>query len=120
MKVILTQFGVRKFQPVLRKAADKIGVVRTPEGVPLPSNAAAALWRHIDNFGWSTSKPSHFLSSEACIIATNVAPPELSRRSRAARFGPGCRPLFIHCDPESESLTHVAQHCVFGPMIESN
>jgi transposase len=42
MKAILTQFGVRNFKPVLRKAAKKIDAVRTPEGVPLPPNAAAA------------------------------------------------------------------------------
>ena len=50
MKAILTQFGVRNFKPVLRKAAEKIGEVRTPEGVPLPPHAAAALRRHIEHF----------------------------------------------------------------------
>ena len=50
MKAILTQFGVRNFKPVLRKAAEKIGDVRTPEGGPLPANAAAALRRHIEHF----------------------------------------------------------------------
>jgi transposase len=50
MKAILTQFGVRSFKPALRKAAEKIADVRTPEGVPLPPNAAAALRRHIEHF----------------------------------------------------------------------
>jgi len=50
MKAILTQFGVRNFKPGLRKAAEKISEVRTPEGVPLPPNAAAALRRHIEHF----------------------------------------------------------------------
>jgi transposase len=50
MKAILTQFGVRSFKPALRKAAAKIADVRTPEGVPLPPNAAAALRRHIEHF----------------------------------------------------------------------
>jgi len=50
MKAILTQFGVRSFKPALRKAAEKIAEVRTPEGVPLPPNAAAALRRHIEHF----------------------------------------------------------------------
>lgn len=50
MKAILTQFGVRNFKPALRKAAEKIDEVRTPEGVPLPPNAAAALRRHIEHF----------------------------------------------------------------------
>jgi transposase len=50
MKAILTQFGVRNFRPTLRKAAEKIAEVRTPERVPLPPNAAAALRRHIEHF----------------------------------------------------------------------
>jgi transposase len=50
MKSILTQFGVRNFKPGLRKAAEKIDMVRTPEGVPLPPNAAAALRRLIERF----------------------------------------------------------------------
>jgi transposase len=41
---------VRNFKPVLRKAAEKIDAMRTPEGVPLPPNAAAALRRHIEHF----------------------------------------------------------------------
>jgi len=50
MKAILAQFGVRNFKPSLRKAAEKIDAVRTPEGVPLPPNAAAALRRQIERF----------------------------------------------------------------------
>ena len=50
MKSILIQFGVRSFNPVLRKAPEKLGAVRTPEGIPLPSNAVAALQRHMERF----------------------------------------------------------------------
>jgi transposase len=50
MKAILTQFGVRNFKPTLRKTAEKIDEVRTPERVPLPPNAAAALRRYIEHF----------------------------------------------------------------------
>jgi transposase len=50
MKAVLTQFGVRNFKPTLRKAAEKIAEVRTPERVPLPPNAAAALRRQIEHF----------------------------------------------------------------------
>jgi transposase len=50
MKSILTQFGVRNFKPTLRKAVEKIDAVRTPEGIPLPANASAALRRHIERF----------------------------------------------------------------------
>jgi len=48
MKSILIQFGVRNFNPVLRKASEKLDAVRTPEGIPLPHNAAAALRRHME------------------------------------------------------------------------
>jgi transposase len=50
MKSILVQFGVRNFKPTLRKAVEKIDAVRTPEGIPLPPNASAALRRHIERF----------------------------------------------------------------------
>jgi transposase len=50
MKSILIQFGVRNFKPTLRKAPEKLADVRTPEGIPLPSNAVAALRRHMERF----------------------------------------------------------------------
>jgi transposase len=50
MKSILIQFGVRNFNPVLRKASEKLDAVRTPEGIPLPPNATAALQRHMERF----------------------------------------------------------------------
>ncbi len=48
MKSILIQFGVRKFNPKLRNAAEKLGAVRTPEGVPLPVNTIAMLRRQME------------------------------------------------------------------------
>jgi len=45
MKSVLIQFGVRNFNPKLRKAAEKLDAVRTPEGCPLPSNTMAMLKR---------------------------------------------------------------------------
>jgi hypothetical protein len=39
MKSILIQFGVRNFNPVLRKAREKLDAVRTPEGIPLRRGA---------------------------------------------------------------------------------
>src|ERR1700746_519464 len=50
MKSILIQFGVRNFNPVLRKASEKLESVRTPEGIPLQSNAVAALQRQMERF----------------------------------------------------------------------
>jgi transposase len=51
MKAVLIQFGVRNFNPALRKAREKLDAVRTPEGVPLPLNAVAALRRHMERLG---------------------------------------------------------------------
>src|SRR5215469_17020753 len=50
MKSVLIQVGVRNFNPSLRKAPKKLDSVRTPEGIPLPSNAVAALQRHMERF----------------------------------------------------------------------
>ena len=50
MKSIMIQFGVRTFNPVLRKAPEKLDAVRTPEGIALPPNAVAALRRHMARF----------------------------------------------------------------------
>jgi transposase len=50
MKSVLIQFGVRNFNPVLRKAPEKLASVRTPEGIPLPPNTVAALRRQMDRF----------------------------------------------------------------------
>jgi transposase len=48
MKAILIQFGVRNFNPVLRKAREKLDAVRTPEGIALPPNTVCALRRHME------------------------------------------------------------------------
>src|SRR3984893_7396782 len=48
MKAILIQFGVRNFNPVLRKAREKLDALRTPEGIPLPPNTVAALRRNME------------------------------------------------------------------------
>jgi transposase len=50
MKSILIQYGVRNFNPILRKALEKLDSVRTPEGIPLPSNAVAALRHQMARF----------------------------------------------------------------------
>ena len=47
MKADLTRLGVRNFNPKLRKAAEKLDTVRTPQGGPIPPNTAAKLRRDI-------------------------------------------------------------------------
>jgi transposase len=48
MKAMLIQFGVRNFNPVLRKAREKLDAVRTPEGIALPPNTVCALRRNME------------------------------------------------------------------------
>jgi transposase len=48
MKSVLIQFGVRDFNPVLRKASKGLEAVLTPEGIPLPPNSLVALRRDME------------------------------------------------------------------------
>lgn len=48
MKATLIRFGVRNFNPALRKAGEKLDTVRTPEGIALPPNTMAALRRDLE------------------------------------------------------------------------
>ena len=45
MKSALARLGIRGFKPGLRKAAERLEHLRTPEGVPLPPNTLAELRR---------------------------------------------------------------------------
>jgi transposase len=45
MKALLACLGIRDFKPTLRKAAERVDALRTPEGVPLPQNMLAELRR---------------------------------------------------------------------------
>ena len=47
MKAILARFGIRSFQPTLRKAEEKLEGLSTAEGMPLPENTCAELRRHL-------------------------------------------------------------------------
>ena len=45
MKATLARLGIRGFNPKLRRAAERVASLRTPEGVPLPPNTLAELRR---------------------------------------------------------------------------
>src|SRR4029077_3895718 len=45
IKAGLVRHGIRNFNPKLRKAAERLAGLRTPEGVPLPANVQAELRR---------------------------------------------------------------------------
>lgn len=48
MKATLVLFGIRGFNPKLRKAPERLEHLRTPEGMALPPNTLAALRRDMD------------------------------------------------------------------------
>jgi hypothetical protein len=48
---VLALLGIRNFKPTLRKAAERLATVHTPEGMPLPPTpwpSCSAIWR-----GWA-------------------------------------------------------------------
>jgi len=45
MKSCLARFGIRNFKPTLRKAPERLAILGTPEGVPLPPNTLLELRR---------------------------------------------------------------------------
>jgi len=51
IKSTLARLGIRTFRPTLRKAADRLATVHTPEGVPLPPNTLAELQRDMARLG---------------------------------------------------------------------
>src|SRR6202795_5302843 len=48
MKATLVRLGIRGFNPKLRKAADRLEGLRTPEGEPIPANSLAELRRDME------------------------------------------------------------------------
>src|SRR5207237_1770244 len=55
-KATLARMGIRNFKPTLRKAADRLATVHTPEGMPLPPNALAELQRDMVRLGFVVSQ----------------------------------------------------------------
>ena len=51
-----TPAGIRNFKPTLRKAAERLAAVHTPEGVPLPPNTLAELQRDMARLGFVVSQ----------------------------------------------------------------
>ena len=56
MKATLARLGVRNFKPTLRKAAERLATVHTPEGMPLPPNTLAELQRDMARLGFVVSQ----------------------------------------------------------------
>src|SRR6266571_3855935 len=56
IKSTLARVGIRNFKPTLRKAAERLATVHTPEGMPLPPNALAELQRDMARLGFVVSQ----------------------------------------------------------------
>ena len=56
IKSTLIRLGIRNFKPTLRKAADRLATVHTPEGMPLPPNTLAELQRDMARLGFVVSQ----------------------------------------------------------------
>src|SRR3979411_2298184 len=56
MKATLARLGIRNFKPTLRKAAERLATVRTPEGMPLPPNVSGELQRDMAQLGFVVSQ----------------------------------------------------------------
>jgi transposase len=52
IKSTLARLGIRDFKPTLRKAAERLATVHTPEGMPPPPNAVAELQRDLARLGF--------------------------------------------------------------------
>src|SRR5580698_2830039 len=56
MKGTLARLGIRNFKPTLRKAAERVTTLHTPEGSALPPNVSAELQRDIARLGFVISQ----------------------------------------------------------------
>jgi transposase len=56
IKSTLARVGVRNFKPALRKAAERLATVHTPEGMPLPPNTLAELQRDMARLSFVVSQ----------------------------------------------------------------
>ena len=56
IKSTLARLGIRNFKPTLRKGAERLATVRTPEGMKLPPNTVAELQRDMARLGFVVSQ----------------------------------------------------------------
>ena len=56
IKSTLARLGIRNFKPTLRKSAERLATVHTPEGMPLPPNTLAELQRDMARLGFVVSQ----------------------------------------------------------------
>src|ERR1700731_4146342 len=82
MKGSLARLGVRNFKPTLRKAAERLATLHTPEGTPLPRNVLAELQRDMARLGFVVS---HFVARIGSRAKSAPAPTVYRRRTYSGR-----------------------------------
>jgi hypothetical protein len=88
MKACLVRFGVRGFDPILRKAADRLEKLITPERVRLPPLTLAEMLRHgAATLSWRANpidreSPCHALIVLWRIVTTGAVPAGVWRGRR--------------------------------------
>jgi len=70
MKGTLARLGIRNFKPTLRKAAERLATLHTPEGSVLPPNVSGELQR-LSGRGPQARRPGE-RSENPCILLPYV------------------------------------------------
>jgi transposase len=80
MKGTLARLGIRNFKPILRKAAERLATLHTPEGSVLPPNVSAELQRNMARLGFVVSQTKEIEGARQKRL-------EQGARDRATRYG---------------------------------
>src|SRR5690348_5243184 len=81
IKSTLVRLGIRNFKPALRKAADRLASVHTPEGMPLPPNTLAELQRDMARLVFVVSQIREIEEARQKALSQFIVPP----RAQASR-----------------------------------
>ena len=90
IKSNLARLGIRNFKPTLRKAAERLATVHTPEGMPLPPNTLAELQR-VARLGFVVSQIREIEAARQKRLEQHETGPHAMVRRLARIVGCWCR-----------------------------
>jgi len=98
IKSTLARLGIRNFKPTLRKAAERLAAVHTPEGMPLPPNTLAELQRDMARLGFVVSQIREIEDARQKRLEQHeTGPPAMVRRlARIVGVGVETADLLVH------------------------
>jgi hypothetical protein len=123
MKGTLARLGIRNFRPTLRKAAEHLAALYTPEGSPLPPNVSAELERDIARLGVvigqivDCSTRSGISDKDPGSIVSSLIATWFSEGRRAQHPPVPCYPLGI-CRPKRSRATISGVRALLAPAGE--